>query len=263
MSEGQRWEAMAALEKTSVVGGAAGVSAKKGGKRSRQKDALGTISGERVAAQGCPHCVGREVVGWRRSHGLLRFRCKSYGRTFNALTKTPMAHLRKKEKWLDHARAMIEGKSLAKTAALCGVHPTTACGRHADPRAGAGAGGRQAQVSVPSGDKVAASDTAANVPGLLNAAQITALPAIGVSLVRVSSASDLALTVAQVAALDVKSRPLDSKRTARRPVGHGRYLRHAHDLTRTLAFTLALSSAPPGLAASAENYAMASPIGVG
>ena len=77
-------------------------------------------------AQGCPHCAAREVVGWGRSHGLLRFRCKSCGRTFNALTRTPMAHLRKKERWLDHARAMIEGKSLAKTAALCGVHPTTA-----------------------------------------------------------------------------------------------------------------------------------------
>ena len=126
MSEGQRWEAMAALEKASVVGGATGASAKKGAKRSRQEDALGTTSVERVAAQGCPHCAGREVVGWGRSHGLLRFRCKSCGRTFNALTKTPMAHLRKKEKWLDHARAMIEGKSLAKTAALCGVHPTTA-----------------------------------------------------------------------------------------------------------------------------------------
>ena len=37
-----------------------------------------------------------------------------------------MAHLRKKERWLDHAQAMIEGKSLAKTAELCGVHPTTA-----------------------------------------------------------------------------------------------------------------------------------------
>ena len=47
-------------------------------------------------------------------------------RTFNALTKTPMAHLRKKDRWLDHARAMIEGRSRAKTAALCGVHPTTA-----------------------------------------------------------------------------------------------------------------------------------------
>jgi hypothetical protein len=67
-----------------------------------QEDALGTTGVERVAAQGCPHCAGREVVGWGRSHGLLRFRCKSCGRTFNALTKTPMAHLRKKEKWLDH-----------------------------------------------------------------------------------------------------------------------------------------------------------------
>src|SRR5271155_4116206 len=98
----------------------------KAAKRDRREDALGTTSHERVESQGCPHCAGREVVGWGRSHGLLRFRCKSCGRTFNALTKTPMAHLRKKEKWLDHARAMIEGKSLAKTAQLCGVHPTTA-----------------------------------------------------------------------------------------------------------------------------------------
>jgi len=37
-----------------------------------------------------------------------------------------MAHLRKKERWLDYARAMIEGKSLAKTAELCCAHPTTA-----------------------------------------------------------------------------------------------------------------------------------------
>src|SRR5271163_4751530 len=126
MNEGQRTEAIAALGKASAVGAEGRGSAKKAGQRGRQKDALGTTSHERVAAQGCPHCAGREVVGWGRSHGLLRFRCKSCGRTFNALTKTPMAHLRKKEKWLDHARAMIEGKSLAKTAQLCGVHPTTA-----------------------------------------------------------------------------------------------------------------------------------------
>ncbi len=126
MSEGQRREAMAALAKAGAVGGEGAASAKKDGKRSRREDALGTTSVERVAARGCPHCAGREVVGWGRSHGLLRFRCKSCGRTFNALTKTPMARLRKKEKWLDHARAMIEGMSLAKTAKLCGVHPTTA-----------------------------------------------------------------------------------------------------------------------------------------
>ena len=126
MNEGQRAEAVAALEKASAVGAEGGGSAQRASQRGRQKDALGTTSHERVAAQGCPHCAGREVVGWGRSHGLLRFRCKSCGRTFNALTKTPMAHLRKKEKWLDHARAMIEGQSLAKTAQLCGVHPTTA-----------------------------------------------------------------------------------------------------------------------------------------
>ena len=128
MSEGQRAEAMAALEKAGAVAARAeaGVSAKTAGGRSRREDALGTTSLERVAAQGCPHCAGREIVGWGRSHGLLRFRCKSCRRTFNALTKTPMAHLRKKEKWLDHARAMIEGKSLAKTAQLRAVHPTTA-----------------------------------------------------------------------------------------------------------------------------------------
>ena len=37
-----------------------------------------------------------------------------------------MAHLRKTENCLAHARAMIEAQSLANTAALCGVHPTTA-----------------------------------------------------------------------------------------------------------------------------------------
>ena len=37
-----------------------------------------------------------------------------------------MAHLRKKDRWLDHPRAIVELNSLAKTASRCGVHPTTA-----------------------------------------------------------------------------------------------------------------------------------------
>jgi transposase-like protein len=121
MSASQRAEALAALEQ---AGAAEAASFMRKGKRS--EDALGTTGVERVERQGCPHCASREIVGWGRSDGLLRYRCKACRRTFNALTKTPMAHLRKKEKWLDHAQAMIEGKSLAKTAKLCGVHPTTA-----------------------------------------------------------------------------------------------------------------------------------------
>ena len=127
MSGGQRAAALAALEKAgSAAAAEAEVSGKKAGKRGRREDALGTTGVERVAAQGCPHCAGRAIVAWGRSHGLSRFRCKSCGRTFNALTTTPMAHLHKRERWFDHAQAMIEGRSLAKTAELCGVHPTTA-----------------------------------------------------------------------------------------------------------------------------------------
>ena len=128
MSAEQRRQALQTLTKADGEAGASGegVASGKGGKRGRGKDALGTVGVERVESQGCPHCAGREIVGWGRSNGLLRFRCKSCGRTFNALTKTPMAHLRKKERWLDHAQAMIEGMSLAKTAKLCGVHSTTA-----------------------------------------------------------------------------------------------------------------------------------------
>jgi len=121
MSAAQRAEALAALEK-SAADAAPGMKTKS----NRSEDALGTTGVKRVERQGCPHCASREIVGWGRSDGLLRYRCKSCRRTFNALTKTPMAHLRKREKWLAHARAMIEGRSLAKTAELCGVHPTTA-----------------------------------------------------------------------------------------------------------------------------------------
>jgi len=104
---------------------AAGASGE-GAKRGRRPDVLGTSGHERVESRGCPHCAGRQMLAWGRSRGLSRFRCKNCGRTFNALTKTPMAHLHKKERWVDHAEAMIEGKSLAKAAQRCGVHPTTA-----------------------------------------------------------------------------------------------------------------------------------------
>ena len=90
------------------------------------EDALGEIGPGKVERRGCPHCTGRDIVAWGRANGLARYRCKSCGRTFNALTKTPMAQLRKKERWLDHAQAMLEGMSLEKAAERCGVHPTTA-----------------------------------------------------------------------------------------------------------------------------------------
>jgi transposase-like protein len=80
----------------------------------------------RVDSLGCPHCDNRDVVRWGQASDLPRYRCKACRRTFNALTKTPLAKLRMKDKWTAQTEAMIDGVSLAQAARRCGVHPTTA-----------------------------------------------------------------------------------------------------------------------------------------
>jgi transposase-like protein len=81
---------------------------------------------KRVEAQGCPHCGDRRVRRWGRANGLPRHRCSACGRTFNGLTGTPLARLRKKECWQDQAAALIAGESVSKAADRCGVAYTTA-----------------------------------------------------------------------------------------------------------------------------------------
>jgi transposase-like protein len=108
-----------------AVGAEPGANPSQRGRRDGP-DALAEAAREKLESRGCPHCAGRQIVAWGRANGLSRHRCKGCGRTFNALTKTPMARLRKKERWLDHARAMIEGTSVAKAAQRCEVHYTTA-----------------------------------------------------------------------------------------------------------------------------------------
>jgi transposase-like protein len=89
-------------------------------------EAVAEAGHRRVESLGCPHCAGRDVISWGRANALPRYRCKNCGRTFNALSKTPMAGLRKKEQWLEHAGAMVGGTSVAKAAERCDVHYTTA-----------------------------------------------------------------------------------------------------------------------------------------
>lgn len=87
---------------------------------------VASIAQHKVAVTGCPHCGQSDVVRWGRASGLPRYRCKAGARTFNALTRTPLAKLRMKEKWSRQAEALIEGVSLAKAARRCDVHYTTA-----------------------------------------------------------------------------------------------------------------------------------------
>lgn len=80
----------------------------------------------RLDLTGCPHRGGRKLQRWGHASGLPRYRCGDCRRCFNALTGTPLARLRLKERWADQALALISGESLVKAAKRCGVDATTA-----------------------------------------------------------------------------------------------------------------------------------------
>ena len=89
-------------------------------------DVVAELGQRRVDRVGCPHCECRQVVRWGQASGIPRYRCRDCHRTFNALTKTPLAHLRMKDKWVTQTEAMIDGVSTAKAAKRCGVDYKTA-----------------------------------------------------------------------------------------------------------------------------------------
>src|SRR4051812_29553341 len=78
-----------------------------------------------AAAPRCPHCAAARLQRWGHASGLRRYRCAACRKTFNALTGTSLARLRKKACWLRYGEALAAGMTLAKAAAHCGVHLTT------------------------------------------------------------------------------------------------------------------------------------------
>ena len=90
------------------------------------QEARASIESRVGAAPVCPHCRRGEVARWGKSSGLQRYRCGACRSTFNALTGTPLARLRKKDKWLTYAQQMGEGQSVRKSAVACDVHRNTA-----------------------------------------------------------------------------------------------------------------------------------------
>lgn len=82
---------------------------------------------DRVAAeQCCPHCGTGSGVKRGSANGLRRYRCKACGKSFNALTGTPLARLRHKERWLDFAQSLKEGDTVRASARRCDVAVGTA-----------------------------------------------------------------------------------------------------------------------------------------
>ena len=73
----------------------------------------------------CRHCKSKSYYKWGKESGIQRYKCRECKKTYNHLTNSPLAKLRKKEEWLANANEMIKGSSLKLTAKICNVAVTT------------------------------------------------------------------------------------------------------------------------------------------
>ncbi len=78
------------------------------------------------ARRRCPRCGAGGAVRRGCANRLRRYACKACRRTFHALTGTPLAGLRHRERWRACGRALVARESVRKAAERCGVAPSTA-----------------------------------------------------------------------------------------------------------------------------------------
>ena len=79
------------------------------------------------AARGrpCPHCAHPRAHRCGQASGLQRFQCLRCRRSYNALTGTPLARLRKKQCWLAYLQCVLESRTVRDAARVVRVHRTT------------------------------------------------------------------------------------------------------------------------------------------
>ncbi len=78
-----------------------------------------------AAGRPCPHCACPRLHCCGFASGLQRYRCLGCCRSFNALTGTPLARLRKRECWLPFIKCLLESRTVREAALATGVHRTT------------------------------------------------------------------------------------------------------------------------------------------
>ena len=115
------------------------LSAARGLTRAQRREALAVLSGRSEGeaskaaielgvdeARRCPHCSSEGAVSRGMARGLRRYQCKGCGRTFNALSGTPLSGLHHKERWLSFGASLAEGETVKASAARCDVAVSTA-----------------------------------------------------------------------------------------------------------------------------------------
>jgi transposase-like protein len=90
-----------------------------------KQNSLKVIKSISVEIDHCPHCGATNLYKWGVRSKLQRYKCKECNKTFNALTKTPLARLRHKEKWNDYAKELLNSTSIETSAKNCQVAVTT------------------------------------------------------------------------------------------------------------------------------------------
>ena len=95
--------------------------------RSSEAEVIAALEGRLLADRVCSLCQRHGAVCRGRANGLRRFYCAGCGKTFNALTGTPLANLHYKGRWKPHfARSLSAGELVRKSAARCDVAVSTA-----------------------------------------------------------------------------------------------------------------------------------------
>ena len=74
----------------------------------------------------CPRCGSKHIQGWgHEKNGLQRYKCMDCKRTFNPLTGTNLARMRKRERWLSFATSLNGSHSVRKAAKRCEINKNT------------------------------------------------------------------------------------------------------------------------------------------
>ncbi|QBI05290.1 IS1595 family transposase [Pseudoduganella albidiflava] len=73
----------------------------------------------------CPHCGCEKSHRCGQASGLQRYRCVTCRRSFNALTGTPLARLRLRDKWLQYLQCLIESTPVRSAAMRVAVAKST------------------------------------------------------------------------------------------------------------------------------------------
>ena len=93
--------------------------------RSAGNETQKLIDGRFQADLKCPHCQRRRIHRHGMARGLRRYKCMGCTRTFNALTGTPLARLRKRDRWLKFAEALNASQTVRAAAARVGIDKST------------------------------------------------------------------------------------------------------------------------------------------